>query len=141
MFSSNQVLKICGPIDKEYISKALKFALEYSGDYKNFTRTENPAKCVYQITEDNVLCIGRAWDRQGDGWNNFLFDFNIDILAEVVINHLSKQEIKDGGWDGSYEKGFVMTAIERSFAAEKDGIKDPYYGIVKFEPFTCFYAK
>jgi len=141
MFSSNQILKISGPLDKEYISKSLEFALQCSGDYTNFIRTENPAKCVYQITEDNVLCIGWAWDKLGAGWNNFPFNFNIDILTEIVINHLSKQEIKDSGWDGSYEKGFVMAAIERSFADEKDGIKDPYYGIIKFEPFTCFYAK
>ena len=34
-----------------------------------------------------------------------------------------------------------MKCIEEYLGSEHDGIKNPFYGIVYFEPYTCFYSK
>lgn len=143
MFSSNQILEISGPINnEEYLLNALGFALKTSGDVEYFTRTDKPTKCVYQITEDGTYCIGWAFGRMIEsGWNEFPFDFDLKIIAQIIVKHLSKQDVKCSGWDGSHEKGFLMKAIETSYSDEKDGIKNPSRGIVKFKPFICFYHK
>ena len=143
MFSSNQILKISGCLEhSDDLYNALEFALKATGDLTRFSHeTKADVKCVYQITDDGKYCIGKSYGEPEEGWEEFPFDFDLNIISQIITKHLSKQEIKDGGCDGSYEKGFIMTAIEMSFADEKDGIKDPYYGIVKFEPFTCFYHK
>ena len=142
MLSSNQVLEISGPIGgSEYLLNALEFALKVSGELECFTRVDKPAKCVWQITENGTFCIGSAFKNIKKGWSEFPFDFDLKIIAQIIEKHLLKQDVKRGEWDGSYEKGFVMKVIETSFSDEKDGIKNPFYGIVKFEPFTCFYHK
>ena len=138
MFSSNQILEFSGSLShKDELKHALEFAIKASGWYEPMTRTEKPCKCVYQITEDGRYCIG--WGEQ-DGWNKFPFDFDIDIMAQIIVKHLAKQMVEYGGWDGSYSEGFLMKVIPNSFS-DKDGIKNPFYGIVSFEPYTCFYAK
>jgi hypothetical protein len=139
MFASNQILEFSGCINhSNELKHALEFAIKASGWYEPFTRENNPAKCVYQITEDGRYCLG--W-HTGKGWNEFPFEFDLDIISRIIAKHLEKQEIKEGMWDGSYEKGFLMKVINFSFADEKDGIKNPSYGIIQFEPYTCFYAK
>lgn len=143
MFSSNQILKISGCLEhSDDLYNALEFALKVTGDLTSFThKTKADIKCVYQITEEGKFCIGKAYGKPEKGWNEYPFEFDLNILVQIIAKHLLRQEIKYGGCDGSYEKGFVMRAIERSFSDEKDGIKSPFYGIVSFEPFTCFYAK
>lgn len=140
MFSSNQILEYSGCIShKDELKHALEFAIKASGWYEPMTRVKDPVKCVYQITDDGKYCIG--WGGEEKGWSEFPFDFDIDIMAQIVVKHLEKQTINYCGWDGSYDKGFLMKVIENSFASEKNGIKSPFYGIVSFEPYTCFYAK
>jgi len=143
MFSSNQILEISGCLEhSDDLYNALEFALKVTGDLKSFTHTTKAdVKCVYQITEDGKYCIGRAYGKPEGGWKEYPFDFDLNIISQIVTKHLLKKDIKYGGWDGSYEKGFVMQAIAMSFSDEENGIKNPFYGIVKFEPFTCFYAK
>jgi hypothetical protein len=34
-----------------------------------------------------------------------------------------------------------MNHIDDDFNSEEAGIKEPFYGIVQFKPFTCFFAK
>lgn len=145
MFSSNQIFKISGALTQESVAKALEFALKLSDDYRSFNRADEPTKCVYQITKDGRYCIG--WSPYSgptkEGWCDFPFDFDINIMAAIIVKHLSKQEIdySHGMWDGSYDKGFVIEAIEDYMSDEHDGIINPFYGIVQFKPFTCFYAK
>ena len=64
-------------------------------------------------------------------------------MAAIIVKHLNKQEIdySEGMWDGSYDKGFIIEVIEDYMSDEHDGIINPFYGIVQFKPFTCFYAK
>ena len=143
MFSSNQILEISGCLDHSgELYNALEFALKSSGYLNNFTRTEKPTKCVYQITEDGRYCIGwNCHDKVEKGWNEFQFDFDLNIIGQIIAKHLSKQEVERDMWDGSYSKGFIMSAIPESMGSEYKGVKEPFYGIVEFKPYTCFYSK
>ena len=44
-------------------------------------------------------------------------------------------------FDGGTNEGFLMKNIPETFSDEQDGIKNPFYGIISFEPFTNFYSK
>lgn len=142
MFSSNQILEFSGCLSHSgELYNALEFALKASGELDCFTRTDRPAKCVYQITEDGRYCIGWAFDGVKEGWNEFQFDFDLSIISQIITKHLEKQEVERDMWDGSYSKGFIMSAIPESMGSEYKGIKEPFYGIVEFKPYTCFYSK
>ena len=66
----------------------------------------------------------------------------MDIISKIITQFLEKKEFPDiEYWDGSYENGFIMTNIDEDFNSEEAGIKNPFYGIVIFKPYTCFYAK
>lgn len=143
MFSSNQVLEISGCIQHVgELLNALEFALKASGNLISFTRTNKPSKCVYQITEDGRYCIGWSiYDEIINGWNEYPFDFDLSIISQIITKHLENQQIKIGMWDGGYAKGFIMRAIPVSIGVISNGIKNPFYGIVEFSPYTCFYSK
>lgn len=136
MFSSNQVLEVSGNIEhKGELQNALELALTASG------HNQPTSKIVYQITPDGRYCIGWAVLDIPDGWKEYPFEFDISITSQIIAKHLNKQSVTYGGWDGSYHKGFLMKAIKKSLASEESGIKNPFYGIVEFSPFTCFYSK
>jgi hypothetical protein len=140
MFSSNQILELSGCLShKDELKHALDFAIKASGWYEPMTRKEKPCPCSYQITKDGRYCIG--WGEEKDGWKEFPFEFDVDIIAQIIAKHLAKQRVDEGEWDGSYGAGFLMKVIPDSFASEEDGIKNPFRGIVSFEPYTVFYAK
>lgn len=138
IFSSNQVLEVSGCLSQTIeLKDALEFALKASGNLSCFTRTDRPAKCVYQITENGGYCVGWAFDGVKEGWNEYPFDFDLYIISQIIAKHLEKQELEHSGGDGSYDKGFIMSAsIEND-----DTVKNPFYCIVEFRPFTCYYAK
>lgn len=142
MFASNQILEISGCLSHSgELKTALEFALKYSGNTDCFIRAEKPAKCVYQITEDGRYCVGWAFGELQPGWKEYPFDFDTSIISQIIAQHLEKQEIHRDMWDGSYSKGFLMKVIDESLGDEYNGIKNPFYGIVSFEPHTCFYSK
>ena len=143
MFSSNQILEVSGCLShNNELHNALEFALKTSGNLSGFTRNDKPSKCVYQITEDGRYCIGwNCHDHIANGWNEFQFDFDLSIIAQIIAKHLEKQEVSRDMWDGSYSKGFIMRAIPEWLGGEHNGIKNPFYGIVEFSPYTCFYSK
>lgn len=132
MFSSEQVFKVSGEMDQ--LEMAIDFAINMYGPRKRVT---------YQITNDGKYCLGWNSDEE-DGWKELPFDFNAHIVAEIVKQHLEKQDVEnpyDWGYDGSSEKGFLMKAIDRVFSDEWRGIKKPFYGIVSIEPYYNYYAK
>lgn len=96
---------------------------------------------MYQITEDGRYCIGWAYENIKNGWIEFQFDFDLSIISKIISKHLSKQETEKYMLDGGYNKGFIMKAIPRSLGDENNGIKNPFYGIVEFRTYTCFYSK
>ena len=143
MFSSNQILEISGCLSHSgELCNALEFALKVSDSWSSFNHiTKADIRCVYQITPDGRQCIGKSYGKPEDGWNEYPVDFDLSIISQIIIKHLEKQTIMYDGGDGSYHKGFLMKAIDESFASEENGIKNPFYGIVEFTPFTCFYSK
>ena len=134
MFSSNQKLVISG--DYSQLKSALEFALKYDGT--------DPNKLCFQTTEDGKYCLG-WWDGKGKpflGWEKFQFDFDIDIVSKVIIQFLSKQKHEEmPNLDGDTDEGFIMEAISETFSNFRNGITNPFYGIVSFKPFTCYYSK
>lgn len=158
IFSSNQELKISGELDKESVIAAVSAALVFSGV---MGKTYNSRKKLYyQISKGGHYCIGAyAEDSEFplEGWEKFSFDasvygisqYALEMIALHIIVHLNNQdytevlkEYSDGG--GGLEKGFLMKPVLYCFEdsmPEKERIKDPWCGIVSFEPFACYYAK
>ena len=133
MFTSNQKLEISGNYNQ--LKSALEFAIKLDGTDLN--------KLCYQTTEDGKFCIGwLSGNGLASGWKRFQFDFDTEIVSKIIIQFLSKQKQKDMiGFDGSTEKGFVMKVIPETFSDFENEIQNPFYGIVSFETFTCFYSK
>lgn len=143
MFSSNQIFQISG--DFEQLESALQFALEYSGNAKNMTKKERDRGCklVFQITDSGKYCIGWGFKEVPKGWSEYQFEFEVPIVAKVIIQYLSNQPMpKSGyeGYDGFTKKGFLMKVIGETFSHYKD-IDNAFYGIVYFEPYCNFYSK
>ena len=144
MFSSNQILEVSGSLSNEHeLENALEFALKCSGNYKNMEQAEinRGCKLLYQITEEGKYCIGWGFENVPNGWHEYPFIFDVDIVSKIIRQYLEKSPLLIGNGDGSYEKGFVMKCIETSMSSEKNRIKNPFYGIVYFMPYTCFYHK
>ena len=135
MFSSNQKLEISGEYSQ--LKDTLDFILRFEDG--------NMSHMCYQITDDGKYCIGWAPEgRPEKGWTNFQFDFDVDIVSRIIIQTLDKFKAEESGYewcDGSTARGFLMKAIPDYCSDEWEGIKQPFYGIVYFEPFTNFYAK
>ena len=129
MFSSDQVFEVSG--DMSQLEETIRFAIDMYGNRK---------KISYQITEDGKYCLG--WHDE-EGWKEYPFDFDPHIVAEIVKQHLEKQDCEDQyeNWDGCTEMGFLMKVIPQTCADTENGIKHPFYGIVSIEPFMNFYAK
>lgn len=144
MFSSNQIFEISGSLSHcNELEMALEFALEYSDEVKNMYKEEIDRGCkfLYQITEDGKYCIGSSKKNVPEGWNEYPFIFNIDNVSKIIRQHLETYPLEKGIGEGSYEKGFIMKCIREHLGSENDGIKNPFYGIVYFKPYTCFYSK
>jgi len=144
MFSSNQILEVSGSLSHELeLENALNFALKCSGNSKNMEQKEIDRGCklLYQITEDGKYCIGWGFAEVPNGWNEYPFKFDIDIVGKIIRQHLENFPLVRGGGDGTYTKGFLMKRVEESMLHEKNGIKNPFYGIVYFVPYSCFYSK
>ena len=139
MFSSNQVFQISG--DFRQLESALQFALEYS----DMTKKERDRGCklVFQITDSGKYCIGWGFKEVPKGWSEYQFEFEVPIVAKIIIQHLSNQPIPKSGYewcDGSTDTGFLMNVIEETFG-NYDDIDNAFYGIVYFEPYCNFYSK
>lgn len=131
MFSSEQIFDING--DMGQLEIAIKFAVDMHGVPRNNIK--------YQITKDGKYCLG--WGDEKDGWYKYPFDFDVHIVSEIVKQHLRKQDVEDpyAYCDGSSKLGFRMKVIDNVFSDEKDGIKNPFFGIVSIEAEYLYYAK
>ena len=134
MFSSNQVFQISGSM--EQLEEVLRFALSFSEN--------SHSKIVFQTTDDGKYCIGWKGDSDIKGWQQYQFDFDASIVAKIIVQFLCKQDENESGYeyaDGSTSQGFIMKNIPNLFSDEYQGIKNPFYGIISFEPYCNFYAK
>ena len=141
MFSSNQVLQISGCLEhKNELEEALAFALKFSGYDKDLTQEEIDRGCklLYQITEDGKYCIGWGFKEVPEGWKEYPFKFDINIVSQIIRQHLEATPVQEKEWDGIYSQGFVMKCVDDD---ENYSIENSFYGIVYFEPYTCFYSK
>lgn len=144
MFSSNQVLEVSGSLSHQNeLENALEFALKHSGYEKNMKqeKIDRGCKLLYQVTEDGKFCIGWGFKDIPEGWIEYPFRFDIEIVSKIIRQHLETFPVEKDIWDGAYEKGFIMKCIKEYMGSEHDGIKEPFYGIVYFKPYTCFYSK
>ena len=143
MLSSNQILAVSGTLDSDDLKKCLEFALRYSGYDKELEKQECDRCCilVYQITEDGKYCIGWGFETPPKGWNEYPFSFDIDTVSKISYQHLETYPVEKDTWDGSYVKGFYMKCIDEYMGNEDKGIINPFYGIVYFEPYTCYFSK
>jgi hypothetical protein len=130
MFSSNQVLEISGDISHGLdLYNALKYVIELHGSNIR----------SFQITNDGKYVLG--WIENKEGWTAYPFEVTLDILEPIIREFLNKQNVKEDIWDGSYNKGFLIKSVDETFADMQNYIKNPFYGIISIEPFTCFYSK
>lgn len=144
MFSSNQIMEITGTM--EDIESVLRFALKMSGNEKNYKdqkEIERGCKLVYQITPTHKYCIGWGFKTVQPGWKEYDFDFDPEIVAKIIAQHLKKYEPNNEEeleyFDGSTSKGFHMSADVWSDKGED--IQSKNYCIVFFEPHILLYAK
>lgn len=130
MFSSNQIFEISGTL--EQLEETLKFVFKFYGCNSNGV--------YYQIAKDGKFCLG--W-YETKNWKKFDLEVDTHIISEMIKVHLKKQERDESyDWaDGSTGDGFLMKCIDETFSDEKDGIKEPFYGIISIEQFTTFYSK
>lgn len=137
MFSSNQILDVSGSLDQ--INDALTFAMGYSGQLNHFSDAEQKRGCkiVFQITKDGKYCIGWGFQDVPYGWTEYQFKPDIKIISAIIEQRLNEVRETEGVCDGSYERGFRMRQID----FHTEGVENPFYGLVYFEPYTCFYAK
>ena len=145
MFSSNQKLEVSGPLEIEYIQSVLDFVLRYSGQGSHISKEEKERGCLmtFQTTETGSYCIGWGFKKLPDGWEEYQFDFDVPIVSRIIKQHIEKCDCYNpfSGYDGTSKKGFIMRNIEGGYAADERGIKNPFYGIVEFAPYTVYYAK
>lgn len=142
-FSSNQILSLTGNLaHHNELEDALSFALKYSGHDNAMKQSEIDRGCklLYQITDSGKYCIGWGFQEVPEGWQEYPFRFDIDIVSMIIRQYLlDNSEVERGIGDGSYCKGFLMRNIQRSMF--EDEIKNSFYGIISFEQYTCYYAK
>ena len=143
MFSTNQIFKITGPVEK--IEDTLKFAFVIEGQDKHISKSEKERGCktVYQISEDGkYFCIGWGFEEIPPGWKPFDPDFTYKRAASAIENFLKQFEglgDHDIYKDSISEVGFLAENIE-----DTDGygnIENPYHGIVKFSRYSVIYAR
>ena len=143
MFSSNQVFKISGTFSQ--LEMSLDFALTFSGHAKNMTKSERERGCklTYQIAGDKYL-IGWAFREVPEGWNEYDFDFDTDIVSKIIVQFLKKQEVGESEYDyfdGGTDDGFIMERGTGCMTDREGKVKNPFYCIVSFSTFKNYYAK
>ena len=116
MFSSNQIFTVSGALDATAIKDSLDFALRLSGNMNVFDKGEQKRGCklLWQISKQGKYCIGWGYQAVPEGWSEFQFSPDTYIISLIIQQHLSTQVVDRGMWDGSYKKGFLMSAIPES---------------------------
>lgn len=159
MYSSNQTLMLSGDLEDKDLKNAFELALRCS----DTDITAKDIQVIFQITEDGRMCIGTVGesDQIPAGWKKFLYNLNRDSIpsntptdwhnyfyelivgqiCESIKMHLEEFKLKKGKAEGTYVRGFLMEGINDCMDSENNGITNPYYGLVSFAPYTCFYAQ
>lgn len=125
------------------VSSALQFALEYSGNLLTPERKEAGHMLLYQISTENKFCIGWGIDNIKDGWEPFPFEFDIDAVSQMIIQHLVTIPAPSRGYDdeGIVKKGFLMKKPKEKLGGDLYGIRNVFNCIITFEPWEIYYSK
>lgn len=147
MFSSNQVLSISGGHEDE-LNKALEFALTYTDDYSHGRFKSKKARFLYQTSSagEYLIRIGYGDDRTWEnGWKEYDFDFDVDIIAKIIMGFLVKQDYPPYGafGDGSLHKGFIIRSAEELWDERSRTISDDILRETDLviSPYWAFYHK
>lgn len=143
MFSSNQKFSVSGATDHPgELELVLKAAMELSGWHERFMKNDKN-ELVFQYGTDGKYYLGYHWydsELKACSWEEFPFQYDLNIVAQIIRQYLKKFGAKEGMWDGSYVNGFLVESAQ-NFSYGNQLIKDAAYAIVSVEPFTAFYAK
>ena len=105
MFSSNQVLHISGTLELSDIRAALEFGIVKAAKSNSY--------CFQYLPKTYTYCIGVKYtDTPPTGWTDFQFDFDLDIVARIIKQHLEKAADKFPNIDCERELGYLMTIAD-----------------------------
>lgn len=130
MFSSNQVLHISGTLELSDIKAALEFGLVKAARSNSY--------CFQYLPKVYTYCIGVKYtDTSPEGWTDFQFDFDLDIVARIIKQQLEKAADKFPNIDCEHELGYLMTTADDVICK----IENPSFCILAFSPFVNEYSK
>ena len=143
MFSSNQEFKVS--CTDEQLKDVLNLV---------FQMKDSNCDYCYQILEDGTFALGAIYgSNPAKGWLEFPYKKpSINLLVETIKQCIKDNRLKNSEYkkeyneydfycDGSTELGYLVETIPEIFSNEWQGIKSPFYGIVKIRPFCVFYSK
>ena len=150
MFSSNQQLAISGY--KACLAEDIAFAIRKSGYDECFLRKERPVACGYQIAPGGLYLIGHLgikgekpeYGNDYEGWTEYPFDYDPEIIAGIVKQWLAKQEYprdEYDGCDGSRDNGYLIRDVWMLDDGARHKIKHIHDAIICISPYKNFYAK
>lgn len=148
MFHSNQKLEIS--CEERDLAKAIDFAMDLSGYKARFADRDRPLSVIYQETPSGLYLIGSSLTagahgrKLDEGWSEYPFDYDPEILARVVSQWAAKQTPPfdpSAQGDGSSRPGILCRAAKGMDYDARKMIKNPHHAILAFSPCTCFYHK
>lgn len=155
MFSSNQCFQISGTLDK--LSAVIDFAVRLDDKLEMLTRNDRKVHIAYQITNNGLYCLGTGgieghpqFGKPNDGWTEFPFDYDPDILAGIIRQWIEKQPRPDSEYDdfdGGTGLGFLCfepwNDVRHGNTDDRpsEHIRNIHDCIVCFKPYVNYYAK
>lgn len=143
MFSHNQIFSVS--CTEEQLKLVLELIFKMDGI--------SPNNLCYQIANDGRIILG-VYSKKEDlkNWNKFIFDNpSMELIIEVIKQAVREGKTKDPQffddpdasdyWEGLYEDGYFIKAINHNLSDEKNGIKDSWQSVVSIEHFVCYYGK
>lgn len=155
MFSSNQILDITCNFEDLYC--LLKSVLHIYGD-EIFTRKDGSVKLSFCDSVPGMYLVGTGSMKPyehgpnkgfsvvtGKGWNDFLFDYDLEKLTDAVIEWAQQQKVQEHPFtDGSREKYVRIRSLQSMNYDDQKKIFDscdPFDMIVAISVFEHVYHK
>lgn len=136
-------MEVTGLLNMRDLLSVLKLLVEIATSEIDGTCKIVTPKFIYQITEDGAICLGWKPEKVPKEWLEFKYAYDLEEIASVIYEQLSKHPIKDGCCFDKHEAGFRVRMFPEVGKAVPlwDNVKNPYYCLVVFEPYTCTVCK